>query len=1113
MSRTGYLFNSVPLPLQTRKWGILTLSVLSIFLSACSSIRGQSTEQDHLNNKAEFFKNNLEYDSAEFYYRKINNLAGLSGNQKVELLSMIELADVLILQRKYAKAKFELSNAYLKIQNKFKEELGLYARYLEVEGGFMLSTGKLDSAKIYLDRAINLRSVIPEVEDTSLHYAFNKMGNYYLALSDYDSAYLLHKAALDLSLKKVNQVNYSTASSYQNLGIAAHMKGDYNQAQQFYTQSLLLKEQLFKKNNPALSTIYWTIGKFFTDSYKYELALEYYDKSEQVLNSRYDRDDLQFAHLYWNKGNVYTLQGDYNRASNFLLKAYSIFEDNYGADNQFAYNVLLDLGFVYQKKGDNEQAIAYYLQAAKNQKDAKIIKIYRNLGNIFNSQDDTISADKYYHLSIEYARNYFPGAKYDLALCYQYYGEFLSKQGESASPLKYYESASEIFGQMFGDKSKDLAKVYLLESQYYFSEKEYNAALKKSQEALITLLPAFNEDNPQINPGLDDIVIDLYLPNILSFKSKSLFYRYKLSGDLRDLTLSLETIYLALDVIEEIRKTYFDEESQLILNKEARNLINLGVRVTHELFTGTGDRKYLAEAFQFSEKGQSIILLSALRGLKAQKSVNIPENTLKFEDNLLQELAAYNNFLYQEKQKKDPDESKIELWSDKIFNLNLSHDSLLGKYKILYPEYFRLKYDYSVISADSLQKWLPDDQAILEYHMTDSSLFGFLVTHEAIDFILCGAKADLKAELDSLRQHFDRKEYFNAGKIQFESLTRASAKLYDLLIQPFNSKITGKRLVIIPDGELGYLSFDLLLSEDVSDGPDSYARLPWLIREHAVSYSSSATVYYEQSRSRPGRKATSLLAFAPSYDYYLSKRDASAMDSAVLNLSPLTGTREEIDAISELLKTTKRFDTEATEDYFKSRAGKYGILHLAMHTIIDNQNPLYSKLVFTPGPDGSAEDGFLNTYELFRLHLPGQLAVLSACNTGGGKLESGEGIISLARGFFYAGIPSVVMTLWEIEDHSSASLMQLFYANLKTGLPNDIALQQAKLDYLDQAGKLQSHPYFWAGYVNIGKTHSIDFKTSIVPLSIVLIAIAAILASVFLYLVINRRVFFSKKRH
>ncbi len=133
---------------------------------------------------------------------------------------------------------------------------------------------------------------------------------------------------------------------------------------------------------------------------------------------------------------------------------------------------------------------------------------------------------------------------------------------------------------------------------------------------------------------------------------------------------------------------------------------------------------------------------------------------------------------------------------------------------------------------------------------------------------------------------------------------------------------------------------------------------------------------------------------------------------------------------------------------------------------------------------GSKEDGYLNTYELFGLHLPGQLAVLSACNTGSGKLERGEGIISLARGFFYAGIPSVVMTLWEIEDHSSADLMARFYENLKLGLPNDIALQQAKIAYLEGAGKLQSHPYFWAGYVSIGKTDPVRYTTACKPLHI-----------------------------
>jgi CHAT domain-containing protein len=233
----------------------------------------------------------------------------------------------------------------------------------------------------------------------------------------------------------------------------------------------------------------------------------------------------------------------------------------------------------------------------------------------------------------------------------------------------------------------------------------------------------------------------------------------------------------------------------------------------------------------------------------------------------------------------------------------------------------------------------------------------------------------------------------------------------------------------------------------------------------------------------------------------------------MLSLSPITGTKEEIYSISEKFDTRKRFDEEATEEYFKKHAGKYGILHLAMHTIIDNENPLYSKLVFSPPGKGSIEDGYLNTYELFRLKLQGYLAVLSACNTGNGKLMQGEGIISLARGFFYAGIPSVLMTLWEIEDHSSANLMALFYENLKLGYPNDIALQQAKIKYIEESGKLQSHPYFWAGYVSIGKTSPIAFESAFKPFYYILSGAIFLILIAFIYFFINNRVFFRKKRH
>jgi len=163
-------------------------------------------------------------------------------------------------------------------------------------------------------------------------------------------------------------------------------------------------------------------------------------------------------------------------------------------------------------------------------------------------------------------------------------------------------------------------------------------------------------------------------------------------------------------------------------------------------------------------------------------------------------------------------------------------------------------------------------------------------------------------------------------------------------------------------------------------------------------------------------------------------------------------------------------------------------------------------MVFTTGGSES-EDGLLNTYELFSMDLGGTLGVLSACNTGSGKLEYGEGIMSLARGFIYAGIPSLVMTLWEIEDQSSSDIMTIFYEYLSQGLPTDIALQRAKTDYLTQTDKLKSHPTYWAGFVNIGESTPVLKTSSFLSYWWVLLIVAIL----FLIIFINRQVYWHKK--
>ncbi|MEL7147369.1 MAG: CHAT domain-containing protein [Bacteroidota bacterium] len=157
---------------------------------------------------------------------------------------------------------------------------------------------------------------------------------------------------------------------------------------------------------------------------------------------------------------------------------------------------------------------------------------------------------------------------------------------------------------------------------------------------------------------------------------------------------------------------------------------------------------------------------------------------------------------------------------------------------------------------------------------------------------------------------------------------------------------------------------------------------------------------------------------------------------------------------------------EVTESAFKQGATDASILHLAMHAYIDDEKPMNSKLVFHQGVD-DPEDGFLHIFELCRMNSHADLAVLSACETGYGKLVKGEGIMSLATGFSYAGVPSVVMSHWQVDDQSTSELMKLFYGYLAEGLPKSVALRKAKSDYLQVAAVNKKHPFYWAAFVVI----------------------------------------------
>jgi CHAT domain-containing protein len=362
---------------------------------------------------------------------------------------------------------------------------------------------------------------------------------------------------------------------------------------------------------------------------------------------------------------------------------------------------------------------------------------------------------------------------------------------------------------------------------------------------------------------------------------------------------------------------------------------------------------------------------------------------------------------------------------------------------------------------------------VLQYLIGYQVLTVFVVTKTNFKTFRQPLDSSFFKNVETYRHKLISFSYDDMRDSSIRSFARQSHDLYTLLLGKAAPYLQGKNLVIIPDNVLTQLPFETLVTElPKTTKKPGYRDLAYLIKTHPVSYDYSATLFV-MNGGHESIKNPTLLAMAPSYKNLkipdISQKDVLAMRGDTGNISTISGTYNEVNSIRKIFGGKSLIKSDATEEKFKKMALNYDVLHLAMHGMVNNEYPMFSKLVFTHAGD-SANEGFLNTYEIYNLKINAALVVLSACNSGSGKLYNGEGIISLARGFFTAGAKSVVMTLWSIADKTSQRLMTSFYSNLGDRLSISDALQKAKTDYITNSDALMAHPYFWAGFIVTGNS-------------------------------------------
>jgi CHAT domain-containing protein len=276
------------------------------------------------------------------------------------------------------------------------------------------------------------------------------------------------------------------------------------------------------------------------------------------------------------------------------------------------------------------------------------------------------------------------------------------------------------------------------------------------------------------------------------------------------------------------------------------------------------------------------------------------------------------------------------------------------------------------------------------------------------------------------------------------------------LIQPAAAQLAGRsRLVIVRDAGLWELPFQAL-----KNGAGRY-----LLEEFAVSYAPSLTALAEMGRARRARPASelALLAFgAPRFG------EPSAADDA--RFASLPGAEQELRQLARIhgeARSRIYLGAEAREERLKAEAGTAGIVHLATHGVLDDANPMYSRIVLAQPEAKSGEDGLLQPWEVMKLDLRADLVVLSACETGRGRIGAGEGLIGLTWAFFVAGAPTTVVSQWKVDAARTSQLMLAFHRRLRmASISKAEALRQAELTLL--RNPQYRHPFYWAGFSILG---------------------------------------------
>ncbi|MEL6842178.1 MAG: CHAT domain-containing protein, partial [Bacteroidota bacterium] len=606
------------------------------------------------------------------------------------------------------------------------------------------------------------------------------------------------------------------------------------------------------------------------------------------------------------------------------------------------------------------------------------------------------------------------------------------KRGKEAFCEANFQKALRDYQQVYGDKHKNLARVYRDYAAFAFAQKQWEKA-----DSLLNLA----KQSLQISQDKRLLIIAPdWMVRLYELEGEMWSKRFQRTQDPQALESAFAAYQSAIAQLNELNTRQIGEESLLRQRNFFNRIFQEGIRLGVMRYQLDPQEDKWNEVFAMTEQSKAFLLRKRIGAERQEYAFGLPDSLREREFDLQGEIVQVRAQLGEMDAASSDQNRQL---ASRMLVLRSRQKSHLDHLQSQYPDYYAMRYASTTIAPGVIQQRLLPEQRMVAYHLGKEQLQ---------IFVLGTGQALLHSEpIDSLF-HQRLNQLPQLMQVYVDDMQKSDSIMqdwmryfYDKCIRPIGPSLQGaSRLTIIPDGRLSTLPFAALVDREAEED------CPYLICEHALVLDYSATVHY-RSAERQDAGAMSLLGFFPDF----TQRGFITLPDFSESITPLVGGRY-----------VKGFD--ATKEAFYDQSLAFGgILHFSTHGMM-MADFAQSHLAMS--------DTNLYAHEIFNTPLQAAMAVLPVCDGGQGTIVPGEGVMSLARAFGYAGCPTLITSLWKSNARSTlGEIIPSFYAALRQ-YDKAEALRQAQLQYLQQAKSVDRYPVFWAGLVCIGDAEAIKLR-------------------------------------